>query len=505
MFLFVLLGLRGLTALLDGMPQTTASILLIMTDQQALHTLSCYGAPVARSPHIDTLAADGIRFDHACTPSALCTPARASLLTGLYPHAHGVLFNTGVYSRFDETVCGQGLTLFPEKLSDAGYRLGHQGKWHAGLTPTATEAGFEGFSLRDYGGIRSDETFLKYLKERGLPEPKPHFEFAAEGGDPTKSGGNTSGWAEGDIRSAPCHFVTDQVLEQLDDFAASDQPFFLGCHYWEPHASYLPTEDFKDLYDPADISEWASFRDDLEGRPQWHRRFRENIFPAAAKTSWNDWAQVIARYYAQAAMVDHEVGRLLEGLKARGLYDDTLIIFASDHGESIGIHGGMFDKGGLSHEELYRIPLIVKPPQVAEENRGRVCSEWVSLIDLAPTFCAVAGTGMTEVHGRDLSPLLRGETPADWRDDMLAEDHGHRVMFVERILWHENWKYVFNPSDIDELYDLEADPAEMNNRIDDPSVSETARNMRRRLLARLREFNDGLGPQTYQLLENAIA
>ncbi|MCB1103132.1 MAG: sulfatase-like hydrolase/transferase [Opitutaceae bacterium] len=487
-------------------PAEPSSILLIMTDQQALHTLSCYGAPVARSPHIDALAADGIRFDHACTPSALCTPARASLLTGLYPHAHGVLFNTGVYSRFDETACGEGLTLFPEKLAAAGYCLGHQGKWHAGLTPTATEAGFTGFSLRDYGGIRRDPTFMRYLKERGLPEPKPHFEFAAEGGDPAQSGGNTSGWAEGDIRSSPCHFITDQVLAQLDEFAATDQPFFLGCHYWEPHAPYLPTEDFKDRYDPADIPEWPSFRDDLTGRPHWHRRFRASIFPAAAQASWADWAQVIARYYAQCAMVDQEVGRLLTGLKERGLYENTLIIFASDHGESIGIHGGLFDKGGHAHEELYRIPLIVKPPRASAAQRGRVCSEWVSLIDLAPTFCATAGTSMgNEIHGRDLSPLLQGDTPADWRDDLLAEDHGHRVMFVERILWHENWKYVFNPSDTDELYDLTADPAELSNRIDDPTMRSVAVDLRRRLLARLQAVNDPLGPQTYKLLEDAIS
>ncbi|MCF7686972.1 MAG: sulfatase-like hydrolase/transferase [Cephaloticoccus sp.] len=482
-------------------PASPPSILLIMTDQQALHTLSCYGAPVARSPRIDALAADGIRFDHACTPSALCTPARASLLTGLYPHAHGVRFNTGVFSRWDETACGRGLTLFPGKLAAAGYRLGHQGKWHAGLTRTATEAGFTGFSLPDYGGIRSDPTFLHYLQEHGLPQPRPHFEFSAEGGDPTRSGGNTSGWAEGDIRSSPCHFVTEQVLAQLDDFAAGDAPFFIGCHFWEPHAPYLPTEDFKDLYNPGDIPEWPSFRDDLRHRPQWHRRFQEKIFPGAASTAWPDWARVIARYYAQAAMVDHEIGRLLDGLRERGIYDDTLIVFASDHGESIGIHGGMFDKGGLAHEELYRIPLVIKPPHAAAAIRGRVCTEWVSLIDLAPTFCAVAGTDLAAVHGRDLGPLLRGETPPDWRDDMLAQDHGHRVMFLERILWHQNWKYVFNPSDTDELYDLATDPAELHNRIDDPSVYARACAMRLRLRARLQEVNDELGPQALKLLD----
>ena len=484
-------------------PSTRPNILLIMTDQQALHTLSCYGAPVARSPHIDALAADGVRFTHACTPCALCTPARASLLTGLYPHGHGVLFNTGVYSRFDEEACGQGLTLYPSCLAAAGYRLGHQGKWHAGLTPTATEAGFEGFSLRDYGGIRHDATFHRYLDERGLPRPVPHFEFVAEGGDPTKSGGNTSGWTEGDIRAAPCHFITDLVLDQLDEFGASAQPFFMGCHYWEPHAPYLPTEDFKDRYDPADIEQWASFAEAAGARSVWHRRMREEIFPGAAGATWSEWAQVIARYYAQAAMIDHEVGRLIAGLKARGLYETTQIIFASDHGESVGVHGGVFDKGGLAFEELYRIPLIIKPAasDVAPEvTPGRTCDAWVSLVDLAPTFCASAGTRMPDAHGRDLGPWVRGESVDDWRDDLLAEDHGHRVMYAQRILWYQNYKYVFNPADRDELYDLAADPAELRNRIEDAALAEPRRELRRRLRQRLRETGDRLGPQTESLL-----
>jgi arylsulfatase A-like enzyme len=477
------------------------NILLIMTDQQALHTLSCYGAPVARSPHIDALAAEGTRFTHACTPCALCTPARASLLTGLYPHGHGVLFNTGVYSRFDETACGDGLTLYPHRLAAAGYRLGHQGKWHAGLTPTATEAGFEGFSLRDYGGIRHDDTFHRYLDERGLPRPQPHFEFVAEGGDPLQSGGNTSGWAEGDIRSSPCHFITDLTLEQLDEFGANDQPFFLGCHYWEPHAPYLPTEDFKDRYNPADIAEWASFREPAGARSVWHRRMREEIFPGAAQASWKEWAQVVARYYAQAAMIDHEVGRLVAGLKERGLYDDTLIIFASDHGESVGIHGGVFDKGGLAFEELYRIPFIVKPP-TGVGTPGTTCDQWVSLVDLAPTFCETAGTTMPACHGRDLSPLWGDPSAVEWRDDQLAEDHGHRVMYAQRILWYQHYKYVFNPADRDELYDLSTDPAELHNRVADPALAAVRGELRARLRQRLRDTADRLGPQVEQLLKD---
>lgn len=473
------------------------NILLILTDQQATHTLSCYGAPVARSPAIDRLAGDGLRFNRAYTPCALCTPARASLLTGLYPHNHGALYNTGAYSRLDEAQTGQGLVTYPPLLADAGYQLGYSGKWHAGIARTAADLGFEGFSLPDYGMIRKDPGYLEHLRSIGQPEPRRRIEFVAEGCPPGESGGNTSGWISGTIESSPCHYVVQEAIEQLGTMEAAGNPWFLAVNFWEPHAPYLPTEDYKDQYDTALIREWGSFRDNLDGRPTLHRILREAIFPGAHTASWETWSRVISRYYAQAAMVDHEVDRLLAEVKQRDLYDDCLIIFASDHGESIGIHGGAFDKGGMAYEEIYRIPLIVKVP--GNRHAGQTRQALVSLQDLAPTFCEVAGLQMKDVDALSLLPVIeRGDQAG--RACLLAEDHGHRVPFGQRILWAGRYKYVWNLSDTDELYDLEEDPAELTNRIADPSMESTRRDLRSMLRHEVNRNGDRLGPQVAQML-----
>jgi arylsulfatase A-like enzyme len=475
------------------------NILLILTDQQAVHTLSCYGASVAQSSEIDRLAMDGVRFERAYTPCALCTPARASLLTGLYPHNHGALFNTGAYSRFDETQTGAGLETYPARLKDSGYRLGYAGKWHAGIAPTAADVGFDGFSLPDYGSIRSDPAYLEHLRAIGQANPQRHVEFVAEGGPPEASGGNFSGWMTGTIESSPCHFIADRALEQLEDLARADSPWMMAVNFWEPHAPYLPTEDYKDRYDPGIIKEWPNFRDDLKDRPALHRILRETIFPGATNASWDDWALCISRYYAQAAMVDVEVGRILDHMRETGLYDDCLIVFASDHGESIGVHGGAFDKGGMAYEEIYQIPFILKLP--GNEQAGQTRASLVSLFDLAPTFCEAAGTALTQCDALSLFPVLKNGDNSG-RDTLLAEDHGHRVPFGQRILWDGRYKYVWNLSDTDELYDLLEDSGELCNRISDTGLASERARLRAAMLHEVTRNGDRLGPQVTQMLES---
>lgn len=477
--------------------KTKPNILFILTDQQATHTLSCYGAPVARSPEIDRLAADGIRFDRAYTPCALCTPARASLLTGLYPHNHGALFNTGAYSRFSPEQTGAGLVTYPQLMKDSGYALGYAGKWHGGVARVAEDVGFEGFSLPDYGGIRRAEEYLAALRKLGV-KPKKQVEFVAEGGSPEDSGGNYSGWISGRIESSPCHFVADKALESLEALNRQEKPWLMAVNFWEPHAPYLPTEDYKDFYASETLEPWASFDDSLEHCPRYHRLHREAFFPGAHRADWETWAQVIRRYYAQARMVDVEVGRLLDTLQDQGLYEDTLILFASDHGESIGVHGGAFDKGGMAYEELYRIPLIVKLP--GNSKAGTSTDSLVSLFDLAPTFCELSEAPLPAMDAESLMPLLRDPEAGGGRSYLLSEDHGHRVPFGQRILWGPRFKYVWNLSDIDELYDLEKDPSELDNLIDSRDHREVLTEFRKAMLEEVRKNGDPLGPQVTQML-----
>jgi arylsulfatase A-like enzyme len=471
---------------------TAPNIVLMMTDQQALHTVSCYGAPVCRTPNIDTLAADGIRFTRAYTPCALCTPARASLLTGLYPHNHGAIYNTRTHLPFDEEQIGSVLTMYPPLLARQGYQLGYAGKWHAGIANTAQDVGFEGYGPRDYGQVWRSQEFQEYLGRHGLTMPEIVTEFYAEG-EPKYALGDSSGYVDGPTEATPAAFLAKTTTNLIDQFSQNpDRPFFVACNFWGPHAPYLPSADYKDMYDPAKIAPWASFEDDLSGKPRIHCTYRESIFPAAAHAGWDVWSQIVARYYAFTSMIDEQIGRILNHLKAIGLHDDTLIIFASDHGETIGIHGGAFDKGAMAYEEVYNIPLIVKLPK--NEQRGTVRNHLVSLLDLTPTFCELAGTDNLACDGQSLLPILYNPEHIG-REHLVSEFHGHRFPVAQRIIWHGNYKYILNFADQDELYDLAADPAELDNLISDGSKADVLRDLRTRMWDSMVASGDTLGPQ----------
>ena len=464
-------------------------IVLIMTDQHALHAIGCYGARICRTPNIDALAAGGIRFTNAHTPCALCAPARASLFSGLYPHSHGILGN--------QELIRTDLDYFPRRLTELGYRLGYSGKWHAGLARRAKDMGFEGFGPRGYGNVKDGGHYERWLEEKGLQAPTPTIEFHAEG-EPKRALGDTSGYTDGPTEASGTAFVADVAIDLLGKFAAADAPFFLMCSFWGPHAPYFPSADFKDLYDPADIPPWESFTDELAGKPTIHRKHRRCVFPGAAEADWPTWAQAIARYYAYASEIDHHIGRLIGKLKDLGVYDEALIVFTADHGETAGIHGGAFDKGAMAYEEVYRIPMIFKMPGGA--GAGTTRPHLVSFHDLADTFCDVAGTKMSQGHGRSIAPIL-ADADAPGREHFVAEFHRHRFPAAQRIVWWRNYKFVLNFADTGELYDLEADPAEMDNLIDEASLRGVRDEMRSRLLAHMQETDDRQGPQWQYLLE----
>ena len=470
------------------MPTDRLNVLFITVDDLRCQ-LGCYGHPQVLSPNIDALAADGIRFTSAHSPCALCAPARASLFSALYPHSHGILGN---HERFRDD-----LDFFPRKLAERGYALGYSGKWHAGLARTAADMGFEGFGPRGYGNWADEGLYEQWLQRKGLAGPKPTIEFYAEG-PPKRALGDTSGYTDGPTEASGTAFVADVAIDLAERFAAGEKPFFLACSFWGPHAPYFPSADFKDLYDPADIPPWESFSDELAGKPIIHRKHRRCVFPGAAEADWPTWARAVARYYAYATEIDHHVGRLVARLKDLGVYDDALIVFTSDHGETAGIHGGAFDKGAMAYEEVYRTPMVFKMP--GRTDAGTTRGQLVSLHDLADTFCETAHTSMAQSHGRSIAPLLANAN-APGREHFVAEFHGHRFPVAQRILWWDRYKYVLNFADTDELYDLAADPAEMANLINYTSLKSIRDEMRRRLLNHMKATDDRQGPQWEYLLE----
>ncbi|NJL73400.1 MAG: sulfatase-like hydrolase/transferase, partial [Candidatus Competibacteraceae bacterium] len=187
--------------------KSSPNILLIVADQLATFATSVYAGPKGLTPNLDRLAASGTTFDRAYTPCPLCTPARASLLSGLYPHHHGAIHNTGDHLPFDEARIGKGIRFYSHALSEKGYRVGYVGKFHAGLAATATDAGFEGLGPQGYGDVAQLPEYHAYLARNGLEQPQFSIEWSAHWALPTSDGGNWSGTMKGPARAAECFFV----------------------------------------------------------------------------------------------------------------------------------------------------------------------------------------------------------------------------------------------------------------------------------------------------------
>jgi arylsulfatase A-like enzyme len=211
--------------------------------------------------------------------------------------------------------------------------------------------------------------------------------------------------------------------------------------------------------------------------------------PNAADFTWDEWAEGIRHYYALATMIDYEIGRMLDALADRGLDRNTIVIFSSDHGETLGSHGGLTDKGWNHFEEIQRVGLIVRDPREGGVPAGTVERRLVSQTDLYPTLLDLGGVDALAVdcHGRSLVPLLRGED-VPWRDTVFVEFGGVNSLATTSITCrHDRWKYGWNGSTLDELYDLEVDPHETINRIADPAAADVLQEMRRRMYSFMTE------------------
>lgn len=410
------------------------------------------GNSVCQTPHLDELASQSVVFDDAYAPSNQCSPSRGSMLTGLYAFAHGMGNNADMYHALTPEL-PHPEQLLTHQLRDGGYRLGYVGKWHVGKDSGPADHGFEGMNLPGYGDPKRDPDYRDYLGERRLSYG-PVLDPVYGNGDATLLGGV---W-NGPTASTPEHYLTDRTCALIDEFAAADQPFLVTCQYWAPHPPYLPSPEYAGMHDRSAIEPWPNAEDDLAGKPAGLRRFREDFY-RTLPSSWDGWRELVGLAYDYTALLDAEIGRLLAHLRYRGLHDDTIVVFTSDHGDMNGSHG-LFDKGFM-YQEAHRVPLLVRWPGRWQPGRR---SELVSNMDVLPTVLDAAGLEVPIRHGRSLTPLLGGESPVDWRSEFLLESHGMRQLASQRALvTAEGMKYVFNPNDYDELYDLRSDPGEMRN------------------------------------------
>jgi len=442
------------------------NIILFMTDQLRRDALGCYGNEICRTPNLDALAGQGACFENAFTVSPVCSPSRASLMTGLYPHNNGVMINTHIAPAWNRGLSPDAQT-FSAILKRAGYVLDYVGKWHVHQDLGPCEFGFD----------RHDSPLTK-------KDIIPGSEIVT-----TFANGTTQILAAANGHSAEDTTLaarTGRGIAMMRERAAQGRPFFLRVDVTEPHHANIPPEPYASMYDPADIPPWRNFHEDFRGKPDGHMRKREEW--GLVDKGWEWWSRIVAKYYGEVTHIDACVGELRAAIEQLGLSNNTIFVFSTDHGDALGSHNHC-EKAGTMYDEVFRIPLLVKaPPRWVSPGKA---DSFVTLMDLMPTFVEWAGAELGEpIDGQSLAPMMRGQNIADWPDSVYCESHGEVWgYFSQRMVRTKRWKYVYAPHTRDELYDLQEDPAELSNLIDHPDHAGVLNELRGRLLG----WNDATG------------
>lgn len=445
---------------------TQPNILLIHSDQHRYDCLGCNGHPLLETPNIDRLAADGVNFRHAFTPSPICSPARGSLITGMWPTQHGCINIPGTESYHP---MHEGLPNLFELLSDAGYSVRYVGKFHQETAEDPTAYGVEEFvSQWNYGQWRA---------ERGLPD-RPHL----------------NGWfGEVDPHIDPDEsrlaWGADHAIRMMEEAVEADRPFMVRWDPSEPHLPCVVPEPYNSMYPPETVPEWPSFPDALEGKP-YVQRLQPRRWDIDDWT-WEDWAPVVSRYLGEIALLDAQVGRLLENLDRLGVADNTLVIYTTDHGDFCGGHG-MMDKHFAGYDDIMRVPLAMRFPGRLPD--GGQCDDFVThSIDLATTMCAAAGLEVPETfEGQNLVELANGRVDSP-RGDIFSMYQGCQMgLWSTRMIRDHRYKLVYHATGRPEFYDLENDPGELRNLAGEPGVSEELERLKGRLVDWMEDISDPL-------------
>ena len=482
-FLTQSVGAASLLAQNDGGRSARPNILHIMSDQQQWATIA--GRSSCRTPNLNRLAESGMLFERSYTPSAVCCPARAMILSGAY-HWHNGVYNQIHSAPSVHRDMNADVVLYSNRLHDAGYRMGYVGKWHASWVRCPADFGYEMAAVNS-----CDPAILrKYdLNPDRVQTPPDKLRQTAlrmiqwPGADPAPAWG----YHEGPVEATPEWRIAESAVRMLRRFAKEPKPWLLEAHFIQPHDPYFPLKQYLDTYDPGSIPVPRSFHDTFAGKPGLHRRESSTW----GNVSEGDYRQSRACYYASVEQLDRQIGRILDALDESGQRDNTMVVFTTDHGDMCGNHR-MWIKGWIPYEETYRVPLIIRWP--GKIQGGSRCGRLVQTHDLAHTYVAAAGgQSLPFADGRALQPLFQDPDASSWPDQIMCAYYGGEFLYTQRIGITERFKYVFNGFDIDELYDLERDPEEMHNAIEDPEYAKYAGDMQARLYEMMAAVEDPYG------------
>ena len=445
-------------------PPQKPNVLIIQCDQQRYDCLGYTGNPVVKTPNIDRLAAQGMQFSRAYTPIPTSCPARQCLLSGQWPEHDGGLWN------YDITLP---VRLFEadtwtEHLQKEGYRMGYVGKWHVHPTKTPLDFGFD-----DYV---NEAQYTRWLSQQG---EKPR---RVNTGKTAMMGGYDSLAKE----SASVHWFVRRAIELIRSYEKEGKPWHLRLDYVEPHLPCYPVKEFYDKYASVLIPRWPNFPDRFENKPYIQQQQILNW--GLEDYTWEDWERYMRSYYAVVEQVDDAIGILIRELEKEGLTDRTMIVYTADHGDAAGSHG-MLDKHYVMYEEEVHVPLIVRWDGVVQPG-SRSDAFVCQMLDLAATVPEVTGFEFPTA-GSSLLPLLTGKPDTACRDYAFSNYNGQQFgLYVQRMVRDKRYKYVWNPTDTDEFYDLEKDPYEMTNQIKNGSYAGEIQRLRKILYEDLQRRKD---------------
>jgi len=471
------------------------NIVVLMTDQQRLDTVSAYGLnSICRTPHIDALAARGVRFDAAFTPTAICSPARASFHTGLYPHHHGVTAN-GLSIR-------DGVRGIPDYLTEVGYRCGYAGKWHADQQRGPSQLGYVGKDFIGYAfpgskllpGLQfglppknKPNHYEEYLKERGFI-PYPTVSHRYVGTNPSNQAQEMFALHEGPVESSIEYFVAEEANRVIDELAAGEEPFFLWANFWGPHTPCLIPEPYFSMYDPDSIPEHPSYCETFENKP-YRQQLIERMW-GLGDYGWKGFQEISARYYGHCTLIDDQVGRIVAHLERIGLADDTIIIYTADHGDCLGAHK-LIEKGEFMYDEIYRIPLVVAHPDCRAP--GSTNEDFVYLHEITSSILDIAGAGVPDqLDGPSFLPAMLGGGSPSEREEVFCVFDRHFTVANQRMVRTRTHQLTFNAADPGELYDLTADPHQLRNVHGLAAYADVQRDLMARMERYMRDLKDPL-------------